>query len=224
MREPQPHVRIQHNLSAQVERRLLNWLCARLPAWVTPDMLTATGVFGAAVIGAGYVLSSWGRDWLFLSIAGYVINWFGDSLDGSVARFRKIERPRYGYFLDHSVDGIAVMMMTVGMGLSPYLRVDIMLLALSGYLLLAIHAFLSAKVVGELTLSHVGAGPTELRFLLITLTLAMWALGPRFETRWTMSGFDQFVGVIGLALVALYVVQTFNVARRLSREDPPTRA
>ena len=97
--------RIQENLLAKAERRLLNWLCARLPAAIKPDHLTAIGIVGAVMVLAGYAASASDRWWLWLAVGGYVIHWFGDSLDGSVARHRGIERPRYGYFLDHSAAG-----------------------------------------------------------------------------------------------------------------------
>lgn len=103
-----PPVRIQQNILARGERRLLNWICPRLPGWVTPDQLTTLGFLGAVMVAMGYMLSWLGPAWLSLSVAGYVVHWFGDSLDGSLARWRRIERPSYGYFVDHSVDGLAI--------------------------------------------------------------------------------------------------------------------
>ena len=87
-----PPVRIQENVLARSERKLLNAICARLPGWVTPDMMTFLGMVGAVLVFAGYLLSNLGENWLFLAIAGYAVQWFGDSTDGSLARFRKIER------------------------------------------------------------------------------------------------------------------------------------
>ncbi len=171
-----PINRIQENLLARNERRLLNWLCARMPPFVTPDRLTWTGMVGAICVFAGYVASNRGDAWLWLSIAGYFIQWFGDSMDGSLARFRKIERPRYGYFLDHSCDGLATALVVVGIGLSKYVLLEVALVGLVGYLLLSIHAFLSVRVLGELKLSYLNAGPTELRLVLIGLTVAMMAV------------------------------------------------
>ena len=117
--EVAPIDRIQENLLARAERRVLNRLCAALPAWVTPDMLTFTGMFGAVLVLAGYLASNLSPEWLWLSVGGYCVHWFGDSLDGSLARFRKIERPRYGYFLDHSCDGLATTMILAGIGFNP---------------------------------------------------------------------------------------------------------
>src|SRR3546814_17721675 len=95
--------------------------CARLPAWVTPDQLIILGFLGAVLVAACYMLSWFDDEWLGLSLAGYLVNWFGDSLDGSLARWRGIERPAYGYFVDHSVDGVAIVLIVGGIGASPYL-------------------------------------------------------------------------------------------------------
>lgn len=213
-----PVERLQGNVLARSERRLLNWLCARLPSWATPDKMTALGFLGAVLIGAGYVLSAWDRNWLWLSVAAYFINWFGDSLDGSLARFRKIERPDYGYFIDHSVDALAIIFIVGGLGFTPYMEFEIAAIPLLGYLLLAIHTFISAKVMGEFQLAHAGAGPTELRVMLIALTIAMWALGPVPVGIRNFTIFDAFAFTIGLILIGLYVRSTWIVALRLRKK------
>ena len=218
-----PINRIQQNFLAVAERRLLTWLCARMPPWVTPDVLTVTGMAGAAAIFAGYAASMFGAAWLWLAIGGFVLQWFGDSMDGSLARFRKIERPSFGYFIDHSCDGFATLLIMAGMGLSPYLRLDVALIALSGYLLLAIHAFLSAKVLNELKLSYVAFGPTELRLVLMALTLAMMAFGPGPTFFGALSRFDLVIGGTGLILIALFVIQTLVTGRRLAKDEPSRR-
>ena len=209
--------RIQQNVLARSERRLLNWLCAHMPRWVTPDLLTSLGIVGALAIFVGYAASLLGDGWLWLAIAGYVIQWFGDSLDGSLARYRRIERPKFGYFIDHSCDGLTVLLILGGIGVSPYVHVETGLLALVGYLLLSIHAYLSVHVMGEMKLSYLAAGPTELRLILITMTLLMMALGPDAGAYGGMSGFDLFVGGVGVLLIVLFIVQTIRTAGRLRR-------
>ncbi|WP_375246103.1 CDP-alcohol phosphatidyltransferase family protein [Qipengyuania pacifica] len=216
-----PIDRIQENLVAKVERRALNWLCARMPRRVSPDMLTAFGMFGALLVFTGYLGSNLDPNWLWLSIGGYVVHWLGDSLDGSLARYRKIERPRYGYFLDHSCDGFATTLLVVGIGLSPFVLLEVSLVALAGYLLMSIHAFLSVRVLGELRLSYLNAGPTEMRLILIALTLAMYIAGREAPVLWQLNPFDIFVGGVGILLVTLFVTQTIQVARRLAVEEPP---
>lgn len=216
-----PIERIQQNLVARIERRILNRLCAVMPRWMTPDLLTGIGLFGAVLVFGGYLGSNLDRAWLWLSVAGYVVHWFGDSLDGSLARFRRIERPRYGYFLDHSCDGIATVLLVVGIGLTPYVLLEVALVALAGYLLMSIHAFLSVRVLGELRLSYMNAGPTEMRLVLIGLTIAMFVAGREGPVIGHLNGFDLFVGGVGIALILLFAVQTATTARRLAIEEPP---
>ncbi|MEO5640493.1 MAG: CDP-alcohol phosphatidyltransferase family protein [Sphingomicrobium sp.] len=216
----EPLTRIQRNLLARSERRLLTYFCARMPAWMNPDILTAIGVGGAVTIFAGYALSAFNAAFLWLAIAGYAIQWFGDSMDGSLARFRKIERPSFGYFLDHSCDGLTSLLILAGIGLSPFVRLDVALLALAGYLLLSVHAYLSARVRGELKLSYLNAGPTELRVALIATTLAMMTLGAGPGRFAPASGFDLIVGGVGAGLIAMFIVQTLATARRLNALEP----
>src|SRR6218665_3342454 len=205
---PPPISRIQKNLLASSERRLLTWLCSRMPAWVKPDLLTAIGVIGAIVVLLGYMASTLTTGWLWLAIAGYVIQWVGDSMDGSLARHRHIERPSCGYFIDHSCDGIATVLILIGIGLSPFVQIEVALVALVGYLLLCIHAFLAARVLGELRLSFVAAGPTELRLFLIGLTVAMIVVGPQPKFFDGLSIFDLLIGVVGVGLSVLFVTYT----------------
>lgn len=211
-------LRIQQNILARRERQLLTWLCARMPAWITPDVLTALGVFGAVLVFGGYAASNLSEEWLWLAIAGYVVQWFGDSMDGSLARYRKIERPSYGYFIDHSCDGLTTALIVWGIGTSPYVIMDVVMVALVGYLLLSIHAYLSARVLGEFKLSYLAAGPTELRFLLVGLTIMMMVLGSGPGLFGPISGFDLFVGALGALMMTLFVVQTLITGRRLARE------
>lgn len=212
---PTPVTRVQQNLLAASERRLLTWLCARMPNWVTPDLLTTIGMIGAVAVFAGFVASNAQAGWLWLAIGGLVVQWFGDSMDGSLARFRKVERPSFGYFIDHSCDGLANLLIMAGIGLSPFVRLDVALFALAGYLLLSIHAFLSVRVLGEMKLSYIAAGPTELRLILIALTLVMMAMGSTPGWFGDVSGFDLFIGGVGAILLLLFLVQTLVASRRL---------
>ena len=214
-----PPTRIQRNILARGERLVLNWLCARLPAWVTPDRLTTLGFAGAVMVAAGYMLSWIDDEWLGLSLAGFVVNWFCDSLDGSLARWRRIERPTYGYFVDHSVDGMAIFLIVGGIGLSPYMRFDVALIAVIGYLLLAIHTFLGAKVLGEFRLSYMAGGPTEMRLMLMAMTALMPVVGAADIGRSNFSAFDLFGLFVASILVTLFVVQSFATARLLARRE-----
>ena len=219
--EVAPIDRIQENILARSERRLLTWLCARMPRWVFPDLLSIAGMVGAVMVFGGYLASNDARDWLWVCIAGYVVHWFGDSLDGSLARFRKIERPRYGYFLDHSFDGLATTLIVSGVGLSPYVAMEPALLALVGYLLLSIHAFLSVRVFGELRLSYLSLGPTEVRLILIVLTFVMYFVGQTEPVLDAWNGYDLFAFGAAALMIALFIVQTIQKGRVLNREEPP---
>lgn len=220
---PAPPRRIQRNILAASERRLLDWLCARLPQWVTPDQLTLLGMVATVAIGAGYAFSGLDRDWLWLSIGAYFVHWFGDSLDGSIARFRHIERPRYGYLVDHSGDALGALVMFGGIGISPYVRMDVALYVVVAYLLLAVHTFLMAKAAGDFPLSHLGAGPTEVRLILIVLTIAMWVLGPEFAVAEGYGGFDYIFGGIATLMIAIFVTQTIRAAHKLVVKDHEER-
>lgn len=207
--------RIQQNILARGERRLLNWICPRLPAWVTPDQLTALGFLGAVIVASGYMLSWIDDEWLGLCLAGYIVNWFGDSLDGSLARWRRIERPSYGYFLDHSVDAIGTLLMIGAIGASPYMRLDVAFMAVIGYFLLSIHTFLAAKVIGEFRLSYLAGGPTELRLMLMAMTALMPLVGTGRVLGSGFSAFDLFAIVVASILVTLYILQSVATARML---------
>jgi archaetidylinositol phosphate synthase len=214
-----PVQRIQQNMVATAERRVLNWLCARLPDWIMPDHLTAIGFVGSLLVSAGYALSTWNPAWLFVSIVAFFINWFGDSLDGSLARFRKTERPGYGYMVDHSADSLANALLGVGLGCSPYIRMDVALFAIIGYLLMSIHTFISAKVMGEFRLSYMAGGPTELRIMLIIMSLTMFALGPKPSFLPGLTVFDVFALGVGLVLMVLFIVQTLGAAKILASQE-----
>ncbi|MCF8707469.1 CDP-alcohol phosphatidyltransferase family protein [Rhizorhapis sp. SPR117] len=221
---PRSLTRIQENFLASAERKLLTWLCRRMPAWVTPDLLTLLGVIGAFMTLAGYVASNLDPAWLLLAITGYVVQWFGDSMDGSLARYRHVERPSYGYFIDHSCDGMVTLLILAGIGLSPFVTMEVALIALAGYLLLSIHAYLTARVLGEFKLSYLAAGPTELRLVLITLTIMMMVLGHGQGLFGRWSGFDIFVGGVGIILITLFIGQTLVTGRRLARYEVETAA
>ena len=169
--------RIQTNVVAIRERQLLTWLCTKMPGWVTPDRLTLLGVGAAALIFVSYIASRANPAFLWLASLGLVIHWFGDSLDGSLARHRRIERPIYGYFLDHTVDAICNLMIMGGIGLTLHVRMDVALFTLLGYYLLCMYVFINNHVSGVFQLSFVGFGPTELRICLVAINTWMFFAG-----------------------------------------------
>jgi phosphatidylglycerophosphate synthase len=165
MRDIHSHKRVLDTFTGPVERPLLRWLAAHMPAWVTPDWLTAVGVIGGMVILVGYWLTGIDPNFLWLANLGFVINWFGDSLDGTLARYRHAERPIYGFYIDHAVDAYVEIMIFLGLGLSPYVRFDLACLALIGYLLLSVLVYVRTCVRGEFVISYGRLGPTEARLI-----------------------------------------------------------
>jgi len=217
------HKRVIDTLTGPVERRMLRWLAVRLPGWVKPDMLTGAGFAGALIISASYILAKQAPGFLWLAVAGFGLNWFGDSLDGTLARFRGIERPRYGYFLDHSMDALNEMLIFFGLGMSSYVHFEIAAIALVGYLLLTLYSSLSTYVAGEFKLSYAYLGPTEVR--LIAVIASIWAFfdGPRLVQVFFGSFTVTELIVLGLIVMffSTFFVSTAGQALRLDREDRP---
>jgi archaetidylinositol phosphate synthase len=175
-------LRIHNTLFSSLERKALVWLARRLPTSVTPDIVTAFGIFGSFVALVGFALSSLTPSFLWLASLGIVFHWLGDSLDGTLARVRKIERPKYGYFLDQTVDVIGNLLIAVGMGLSPFVRMDVALFALAGYHALSIYSFVRTCVSNEFHVSLLGSGPTEIRMLIIGMNSFILLFGaPQFS-------------------------------------------
>lgn len=181
-------------LLAKPEKRLLQAIARRLPHWVLPNDLTALGVVAAAGIAVAYALSGHGSGWLWAASALLVVHWLGDSLDGTVARVRGIGRPRYGYYLDHLVDGVATAMIGIGLGLSPYMALSVGAILVIAYLVLSINVYLESQALGRFSIGYGKLGPTEARVLLIGLNTAL-ALGLNLH-----------VTVLGLGVTVLDIV------------------
>ena len=217
----EPPARIQTSLLSARERVLLDALCRRAPDWITSDRLTALGSLGAALAALGYVASRANPAFLFLSSLGVAINWLGDSLDGSLARYRREERPRYGFFLDHAVDALNGLVFALGLGLSPYVSMAASLLLLGSYYLLTIYVLLSAQVDREFPLAKAYLGPTELRLITIAFNLALFAVGP-VEIRvagFSVSLWSALVAFEAAAFIAVFAIEVRATALRLAREE-----
>jgi archaetidylinositol phosphate synthase len=213
--------RIQTNMLARPERAILNHLCRHLPSWVSPDDLTAVGVVGAVVCSLGYIGSNWRPEFLFLASSGLVVNWFGDSLDGSLARHRGIERAHYGYFVDHSVDALSMVFVMLGLGASPYVNMSAALFALTGYMLVGIHVFIKNHVTGQMQLSFLYFGPTEVRLALIVATCIAYFVGPitlRILGH-TVELYSLFALGVGVVFVGIFVIDTAKTARFLELKE-----
>jgi phosphatidylglycerophosphate synthase len=169
------HQRSKTFLLAGVEQRALQWLAPRIPSRVMPDHLTGLGVLAALGIAAAYVLSNANPVWLLVATGLLVVHWFGDSLDGTLARVRRIERPTYGHYLDHLVDGLATAAIGIGLGLSGHMLLATGLLIVIAYLLLSINTYLETQAFGVFELGYGRLGPTEARVGLAALNVAMFA-------------------------------------------------
>jgi archaetidylinositol phosphate synthase len=206
------HARDISGITATCERAALYWLAERTPPWVTPDFMTGLGLAGAIVTGVSLAISHHSTWWLLIAALGLIVNWVGDSMDGTLARYRRIERPRYGFYVDQIVDLCAQIVIMAGIGLSPYMSVEIAFLALAVYLAATCYTLLKLQISKVKQLTYYGVGPTEVRLLLIAgITLAAW-LGPEASSRWLndLSLFDLLALVFSLA----GIIGLFSVIRR----------
>src|SRR6476660_7889768 len=216
-------VRINDSFLAPLERPALQWLCKHMPAWMTPDILTVIGVIGGVVMAAAYWLCNVNKNFLWIVDLGLVINWFGDSLDGSLARYRKIERFKYGYFVDHTVDITTQTIVLLGLGASPFVHFSYALLALVGYLHIGILTYINTAVSGVYKISYGKIGPTEVRvFLLGVNALFYFGTNPLINLgRVSISSFDAMVLGIAIAFFLYFLGFTLLRMRELNIQDPP---
>ncbi|MBQ1649399.1 MAG: CDP-alcohol phosphatidyltransferase family protein, partial [Bacteroidales bacterium] len=203
--------RIQTSVLNAAEHKALVWLAARQPKWVTSNTLTWIGVLGSIIIAAGYILSNYDIKWLWLASFGFLVNWYGDSLDGNLARYRGTQRPIYGYYLDHTVDAINEVLMFMGIGLSALLNIWIGIAGLILYLLLTLNVSMNAHLKKEFKLTYAKMGPTELRLILIIVNTLYIFVRPLREYSqditilgqdFTLGIFD-YVGAVIVVMLAL---------------------
>ena len=167
------HVREHHSLLASAEKRLLVAIAHRLPRAITSDHLTLLAFASMGLAGLGYALARDHSQWLWLPLGALVVNWFGDSLDGTVARVRGLERPRYGFYIDHVVDIVGITALLAGLACSGFMTPVIALALLVAYLLVSAEVFLATSVHRVFRMSFAGFGPTELRIVLGVGTFAL---------------------------------------------------
>jgi phosphatidylglycerophosphate synthase len=215
------HIREHRSLLARSEKQLLIAIARRLPGWVGSDLLTALALVSMGIAGLGYALATWDVRALWISIAAIVLNWFGDSLDGTVARVRGAERPRYGFYVDHVVDIAGAAMLLVGLAVSPYMSAVVALAVLGAYLLVSAEIYLSTCVHHVFRLSFGGVGPTELRVLLIVGTVFL-RNAPQVDLgalgRWPLFDVGGCVAVAGLLLA--FVISAWRSTRTLWHLEP----
>lgn len=219
MAEIETHKRVNDILLGPFERPALKWFARHMPVWINPDILTGLGVFGAFLILVSYALTNFDHNFLWLANLGFVINWFGDSMDGTLARHRLKQRPKYGFFVDHTVDSFNEVLIFLGIGLSPFMRFEIACLALVGYLLMSVLVYVRTCVTGEFRISYGKLGPTEVRAIAVVVnTLIFFLRNPVWDTAiGSMTIFD-FVGAAVAALLFLiFINSTLRQAAQLTR-------
>lgn len=212
-------------LLSGVEQSLLRLLCRSLPSSVTPNAMTLLGVAGAAMALVGLAGAHIDAGSLWLAIVGIVINWFGDSMDGSLARFRQSERPKFGFFIDHISDALSVALICIGIALSPFANLVSGLILLAAYYLMFVISLTAYQASGIFRISFKRLGPTEMRLLLVLCILGMITM-PVSTFAWgdiTLTIYDiVFVAMSGLMVMA-GTAYTIKIGRGVSISDPPVR-
>ena len=226
---PQPHEHTRRHLlaiSAPFERWFLPWMARRLPRWVTPDGLTSAALLSAVGVMVCYVLSGTHRSWLWGASLGLVLHWYFDSLDGTLARVRHIERPDYGYYVDHMADVFASLAILVGLGATPWMNLSTALFVLAGYLAMSVHTHVYAHLTGVFQMGKGGLGPTEVRLILILSNTAVW-IWPALEVPLGPLGSAPLYEFIGWCAVVLFAfmlgAHAIPAMRELGEKDPPRK-
>jgi phosphatidylglycerophosphate synthase len=212
--------RVNEALTASLERRVLGWMAARMPRWVTPDGLTLLGLAAQGAAGLGYWWSAREPRALLLVMGCVAVNWFGDSMDGTLARYRREERPRYGFYVDHMVDCFGALALMGGLAASGYCHWETAIAMLVAFLLLGCESYLATYTLGRFQLSQGWFGPTEIRVLLVIGNAAL------LHSRWaTVLGhrmllFDLGGVIAAVCMVGMAAGLTARHAWQLYREEP----
>jgi len=205
---------------APLEKRTLLWLAVRLPRWVNSDHLTGLALGAMLLAGVSYWLASESAVALLLVVVCLAANWFGDSLDGTLARVRQHQRPRYGFYVDHVVDALGAVCLFGGMGLSGYMSPMVAMTLLVAYLLLLVETFLATYSLGTFTMSYFKVGPTELRILLAigNIVLLVHPMAEIFGRQYRLFDVGGVTATIGM--VVTLIVAVAKHTRTLYRAEP----
>jgi archaetidylinositol phosphate synthase len=216
-----PARRLQQSLTAGLEKQALVWIAERIPVFINSDHLTALGFVAQLLTGLSYAMARSNRMWLIAGIGFSVLNWLGDSLDGTLARVRDQQRPRYGFYVDHILDSIGAVALLGGLAVSGYMSAMIAIGLLVLFLLLSIQSYLATYTLGEFRMSFWSFGPTELRLLLICGNVALFRWALVLHHRYRLFDIGGAVGIVGMA--AMLIVFTVKNTIRLYREEPIRR-
>ena len=216
--------RTQESFLAALEKKTLFWLAARTPSWINSDHLTVLGLLAMAGAGAGYWWSRTNPAGLFVVIACLALNWLGDSLDGTLARFRNCQRPRYGFYVDHVVDAFGALFLFGGLALSGYMSPLPAVGLLVAYLLLSIEVYLASYTLGDFRISYFKMSPTELRILLCigNIVLLYKSVVHLFGRAYKLFDVGATLGISGMMLL-LFISIARNVVKLYRREPLPEK-
>ncbi|MCU1296231.1 MAG: hypothetical protein JWO91_509 [Acidobacteriaceae bacterium] len=209
--------RFQQSFLAKTEKQVLLWIAARVPESINSDHLTALGFAGQIAAGISYALARWNRWWLIGVILCLAVSWLGDSLDGTIARLRRKQRPRYGFYVDHMIDSVGALALMAGLALSGYMHPYIAIGLLIAFLLLSIQSYLATYTLGEFQLSFWSFGPTELRLLLSIGNLALLRWPTVLKGHYHLFDVGGIVGLVGMT--AMLVVFVGRNTHRLYLEE-----
>lgn len=212
-----PATRRQESVLAPLERRALLWMACRIPARIGPDHLTALGLLALLAAGASYVFASC-SPWMLVAASVFiVVNWFGDSLDGTLARVRDRQRPRYGFYVDHVIDAVGATAILAGIAASGLATPLVAAALLIAFLLFSVETYLATYCVGTFRLSHYGFSPTEMRLLLIAGNVAaIWRPSVTIAGR-SMPFFDVGFAIAAVVMIGLFVWSSVRNGLRLAR-------
>lgn len=196
--------RLQESVLAGLEKRLLVWMAQRCPRWINSDHLTGLGFAAQLLTGLSYALAKSNKLWLLAGIGFLALNWLGDSLDGTLARVRQHQRPRYGFYVDHILDSIGTVALMGGLALSGYMSPIIAGGLLVLFLLLSIQSYLATYTLGEFRMSFWSFGPTELRLLLVAGNLALLRRPYVLHGHFRLFDLGGAIGMVGMAAMLLF--------------------
>ena len=216
-----PATRLQESWLAGSERVALFWLAKNTPSWINSDHLTILGFMAQLLAGAAYVWSRWNKFALLAVVIALALNWLGDSLDGSLARYRQRQRPRYGFYVDHMVDSFGALGLMGGLAVSGYMHPYIAVGLLIVFLLLSIQSYLATYTLGEFRLSFWKFGPTELRILLSLGSVALFVHGSYAHVAGRMLRLFDIGGAIGILGMAIMLIAATaqNIQRLYNAEQ-----
>ena len=212
--------RVHNSLVAGTEKRTLIWMAHRIPARINSDHLTSLGFLGQLLAGLSYALASRNRYWLLAAIGFLALNWLGDSLDGTLARVRRQQRPRYGFYIDHILDTFGSLALMAGLAASGYMHPYIATGLLIAFLLLSIQSYLATYTLGEFQLSFWSFGPTELRILLAAGNLALFRWPLVLHGRFRLFDVGGLIGLIGMTVMVIFFAVR-NTIRLYNEERLP---